>query len=438
MDSWMPQTNRRSGIASLPGWMASLPNSSRRALCGALPVGVLPLIETDWRLWSRSSQRPPEGDWATWLFLGGRGAGKTRAGAEWLTMRARAGRRLALVGPTLHDVREVMIDGPSGLRAIAPPGRRPVYEVSRRRLVWPNGAVAQAFSAEDPESLRGPQFHDAWADEFCAWRKPGEVLAMLRMGLRLGDDPRLAVTTTPKPQAALRTLMAEPSAVTTRAATAENEANLSAGFRAGLKTLYGGTRLEAQELDGQVLDLDGGLWTHEMLARARGRAPEDLETVVIGLDPSTTAGGDACGIVVVGRRGGTAYVLADETLKGRSPSAWAARVAELAAVHEADWVVAETNQGGQMVDQLLTMARCGARVKPVHASASKRVRAEPVAALYEQGRVVHCGAFPELEEELMGFGDPTFGRSPDRADALVWAVGHLLLTARGAPRLRAL
>lgn len=411
--------------------------STRRKLLAAIRPALEILIRTDWRLWARPAQRPPDGAWTSWLFLGGRGAGKTRAGAEWLSGRAAPGARLALVGPTLHDVREVMIEGPSGLRAVAAPWRRPVYETSRRRLVWPNGAVAYAFSAEDADSLRGPQFHAAWGDEFCAWRKPGEVLAMLRMGLRLGDDPRLAVTTTPRPIQALKTLMAEPGTVTTRAGTAANRWNLSANFLQGLEALYGGTRLAAQELEGRILAEDGALWTEAMLSACRGRAPPDFERVVVGLDPPATAGDDACGIVVVGRFEGRAYVLADRTVRGLRPRDWARKAAETVAEFEADWVIAEVNQGGDMVEDLLKIAKCGARVKSVFASRGKRARAEPVAALYEQDRVIHCAAMPALEHELLTIGGET-GFSPDRADALVWAVSHLLLDRQGAPRLRPL
>ncbi|MFN5480714.1 MAG: terminase large subunit domain-containing protein, partial [Brevundimonas sp.] len=258
-------------------------------------------LRLEWRGHAGTAQMPPDGPWRTWLFMGGRGAGKTRAGAEWLSARAKTEARLALVGPTLHDVREVMIEGPSGLKAVAPRAERPTYEASRRRLVWPGGAMAYAFSAEDPESLRGPQFHAAWADELAAWRQPEAVLAMLRLGLRLGDDPRLAITTTPKAIRAVRTLLDEPGCVVTRAATAENADNLSSGFLEGLQALYGGTRLAAQELDGLVLEPDGSLWTAEILAACRGKPDGALERVVVAVDPPATRGGDACGIVVAGR-----------------------------------------------------------------------------------------------------------------------------------------
>ena len=415
-----------------------MPSSRLRKALASLDQTQLRLVETDWNGWSHAAQRPPESDWATWLFLGGRGAGKTRAGAEWLTRQARPGARLALVGPTLHDVREVMIEGPSGLRAIAPWSRRPVYEISRRRLVWPNGAVAHAFSAEDPESLRGPQFHAGWADEFCAWKRPGDALAMLRLGMRLGGDPRLVITTTPKPMAALTRLMAEPTSVATHAPTRANARNLSRGFLAGLEALYGGTRLAAQEVEGLVLGSGEALWTQALLDRCRGGTPRDFRKVVVGLDPTTTAEGDSCGIVVVGLAEGKAWVLADESVSGKRPRDWAHAVARTVARHEADWVIAETNQGGQMVEDLLKVAKCGARIKPVFATRSKRARAEPVALLYDQGRVIHCGYFEKLEDELMGLGLGTGEASPDRADALIWAVSHLLLNTRNSPSIRSL
>jgi phage terminase large subunit-like protein len=383
-------------------------------------------------------QVPPEKAWATWLFLGGRGAGKTFAGAAWMIEQAEMVGRLALVGPTFHDVREVMIEGPSGLRALSPPDARPRWEASRRRLVWPNGATAYAFSAEDPDSLRGPQFHAAWADEFCAWPKPAETLAMLRFGLRLGADPRLVVTSTPRPLRALKTLMAEPGVAMTRAATSANAGNLAPAFLRTLETLYGGTRLAAQELDGVIVETDGGLFRAEDLARCRAAKPARLDRVVVAVDPPATAGGDACGIMVVGRRDDRAFVLADETARGLSPAGWAARAVAAARLWTADALVAEANQGGDMVRSVLAQADPPCRVKLVRASVGKRARAEPVAALYEQGRVLHCGAFVALEEELMALGSGDLEHSPDRADALVWAVSELMLGLPGRPRLRSL
>ncbi len=406
-----------------------------------LPLSALRGLRRDWRWEAHAGQIAPAGDWTTWVVLGGRGGGKTRAGAEWVADRAAEDGRIALVGQSLHDVREVMIEGPSGIRALPrfSIGGRPGWEASRRRLVWPNGAVALAFSAEDPEALRGPQFGAAWADEWCAWRRPGETLALLRMGLRLGERPRLVATTTPKPLAALRRLLKEPGVVRTDLPTRVNAANLSAGFVEGLEAVYGGTRLAAQELDGQVVDGDGALFTHAMIAAARaaGEAAPACDRVVAAVDPPCSEGGDACGIVVVGRSGGVAQVLADRSAAGLSPQAWGARAARAAAEFGARRIVAEANQGGRMVEAVLQAAGAPCPVKLVHARYGKRVRAEPVAALYEQGRVMHRGHFPELEEELLGLGCDG-GGSPDRADALVWAVTELLLGGGGGagPRIR--
>ncbi|WP_240623180.1 DNA-packaging protein [Brevundimonas lutea] len=397
------------------------------------------------RRWDQNThQLPPEGEWLTWLMLGGRGAGKTYAGAEWLAMQARMDNaRLALVGPTLHDVREVMVEGPSGLRATPEGVERPRWEQSRRRLVWDHsGAVAQAFSAEDAESLRGPQFHAAWADEFCAWREPEAVLANLRLGLRLGVAPRLVVTTTPKPIRALRRLMAEAGTEVTRGGTVENVANLSPGFLANLKALYGGTRLETQELDGLVVEDGGALFKAEDMRRARdagrGDWPERFEKIVVAVDPPASAHGDACGIVAAGRAGAEIWVLADRSVRGCSPEAWAGAVKRTAEVVEADLILAEANQGGEMVKAVLDQAGVTRPIRLAHATRGKRTRAEPVALLYEQGRVAHGDALGELEEELMALGSedgPT--RSPDRADALVWAVSELMRAPGGeGPRVR--
>lgn len=414
------------------------------------------------------AQIAPAGDWRTWLFLGGRGAGKTLAGASWLAEMAERCGRLALVGPTLHDVREVMIGGPSGLMALDRWGRgaRPAYAPSRRRLVFPNGAEAHVFSAEDPDSLRGPQFAAAWADEYAAWGgRAEETLAMLRMGLRLPLDdgapgvegaraesargasvspPRLCVTTTPRPTAAMRRLRGEAGLVETRAATAENAEFLAPGFLEGLNALYGGTRRAAQELEGKVVEAEGSLFTAEMMERASadGVSPADFERVVVAVDPTATAGGCACGIVVVGRsrlRGNDdvsmAWVLDDRSAAGLSPQGWAARAVRAADDWKAQAIVAETNQGGEMVAAVLAAAGAGDRYRPVRASVGKRARAEPVAALYEQGRVRHARRFEALEEELMALGED--GGANDRADALVWAVTELMLgRRREGPRVR--
>ena len=385
-------------------------------------------------------QTTPESDWRTWLMLGGRGAGKTFAGAFWLHELARktGGLTLALVGPALHDVREVMVEGPSGVKGLAAQCDRPRWEAGRKRLVWNSGSVAYAFSAEDPDSLRGPQFHAAWADEFCAWREPERVIETLRFGLRRGAAPRLVVTTTPRPIPALKRLMAEPDLATSRGGTDANAGHLSPTFLAHLRRLYGGTRLEAQELEGLVVEGDGALFRAEDLARARGSRPGRLDRITVAVDPPASAHGDACGIIAAVRLDGRVYVLADRSQRGLSPLGWARRAVAVARELGAGDIVAEANQGGEMVRTILAQAGCDVPIRLVHASRAKRARAEPVAALYEQGRVIHCAAMPGLEEELMALGAEETRHSPDRADALVWAVTHLLLDRATGPRLRVL
>ena len=417
--------------AAAPEPLFPFPKEDEAAKCGEAFV-------SRWREIAHAAQLPPQGAWATWLFQGGRGAGKTRAGAEWLAARAaNAPGLFALVGPTQHDVREVMVDGVSGLRNL--PGReRPAYERSRRRLLWANGSVAYAFSAEEPERLRGPQFEAAWADEFCIWPRPSETLAILRMGLRLGLTPQLVVTTTPKPIPALRALRAEASCVVTQAATVVNAGHLSPSFLDGLHALYGGTRLAAQELDGLLLEGDGALWKLADLERARGGArPAKCERVVVGVDPPAGSGGSACGIVVAGRVGERFFVLADRSALGLSPLGWANVVSAAAKEFGASEIVAEANQGGDMVRAVLAQAGAPCGVRLVHASHTKRVRAEPIALLYEQGRVAHCGAFAALEEELLALGAAESEGLLDRADALVWALTALMSGGQG-PRVRLL
>lgn len=385
-------------------------------------------------------QIAPPDPWTTWLLLGGRGAGKTRAGAEWVRSLAREPVRIALVGPTHHSTREVMVEGESGLLNIGGHDERPRFEPTRRRLVWPSGAIGQLFTAEEADRLRGPQFHHAWADEFCSWKAPSEVLAMLRFGLRLGQQPRLMVTTTPRPIRALRSLMAEPLTRHARAPTAANQAFLAPAFIADLQKLYGGTRLAAQELDGIIVeDSEAALWRAGELEACRGPRPADLERVIVGVDPSVSLDGDACGIIVVGLAADRGYVLSDATQPGRSPMGWARRVCDVARRWAADEIVAEANQGGEMVRTVLAAAEPPCPVRLVHARLGKRARAEPVAALYEQGRVTHCGSFSLLEEELMALGSEDLLHSPDRADALVWALSALMIEPRRRqPRIQVL
>ena len=427
------------GIASL----AALPPPIRTGFTQKLTRREARTLEACWRFWARADQLAPEGGWTTWLMLGGRGAGKTRAGAEWVMEEVESGRagRIALVGETLSDVREVMIDGPSGLRGMARADMRPRYEVSRKRLLWPNGAVAYVFSAGEPESLRGPQFDAAWGDELAKWRHAEAAWDMLQFGLRLGTRPRQVMTTTPRPVPLLKRLIADPQTAVTRAATAANRVNLADGFFRSVIARYEGTRLGRQELDAELIeDNPDALWTRETIERGRLRDARDFVRVVVAVDPpaSSGAGADECGIVCAGLGAdGRAYVIDDRSMGRLSPLAWAKRVAGCYRAHEADRIVAEANNGGEMVAQVMRQEMPDAPIRLVHATRGKRLRAEPVAALYERGLVHHVGAFAKLEDQMC---DWTPGaRSPDRLDALVWALTELMLSGEaGEPKVRRL
>jgi phage terminase large subunit-like protein len=395
-----------------------------------------------WEDIARPEQIPPVGDWLVWLFLAGRGAGKTRSASEWVLEKARTpGMRIALVGRTPADVRDVMIEGESGIIACARPGETPIYEPSKRRLTWPNGSIASAFSAETPSSLRGPQFHYAWADEAAAWTDAGkgDVLDTawnnLMLGLRLGENPQCAVTTTPKPNKLTRTIMERATTIISRGSTYDNLKNLAPAFKANVLAAYEGTRIGAQELNGELLDdVEGALWTLGMIEQARVTTHPDLQRVVVSVDPSGGAGkgSDEQGIVVAGKGvDGEWYVLADRSCK-LSPHGWASRA--IAAYYEfgADRIVAERNFGGDMVVETITNLDNKVPVKMVTASRGKVQRAEPVAALYEQGRVHHVGPDLSVLEDQMTTWTPTNGTSPDRMDALVWAVTDLALGGQGS------
>jgi len=392
----------------------------------------------EWLVWARPEQLPPAGEWTTWLYMGGRGTGKTRAGAEWIRARVTSGigRHIALVASTAADGRNVMIEGESGLLAIAPARDRPVFEPSKRRLTWPNGAIATLFSAEQPEALRGPQHDTAWCDELAKWKHLARAWDNLQLGLRLGMLPRQVITTTPRALAGLKAIMARSDTVMTRGTSYDNRANLAPTWFAEIIRRYEGTRFGRQELNAELLDdVQGALWTRAMLDAARlahDTVPPAMARVVVGVDPSGTGGGDArasIGIVAAGKGiDGLGYVLADFTC-ALSPAGWGRRVAEAVSAHKADCVVAEANFGGAMVESVLSTANVGARVKMVTASRGKIVRAEPIAALYEQNRVRHVGAFSALEDQLVALTtDGYVGEgSPDRADAMIWALTELML-----------
>ena len=436
--------------AALVDWYASLREDEADAL------GLY------WRLWARPEQLPPPDDWDTWLICAGRGFGKTRAGAEWVRMIARTNRhaRIALVGASLAEVRSVMIEGESGILAVCAPNNAPQWEPSLRRLSWASGARGYCYSAAEPESLRGPQHSHAWCDEIAKWDNAGERATAawdnLQMGLRLGEHPRVAATTTPRSVPLVRRLLEEGEAgdvAVTRGTTWDNEGNLPTRFVNRMRRQFARTTLGRQELDGELLtDIEGALWTRALLetgrttppplqGRGSGGGARNLTRIVIGVDPPASAHGDACGIVVCGvDEEGLATVLADESVERASPEKWARAVARAAEKWEADRVIAEANQGGAMVESVLRAADVSLPVKLVHASRGKAARAEPVAALYEAGRVHHAGLFAKLEDQLCGLmiggGYEGPGRSPDRADALVWALTELMLGRSGRPRVR--
>lgn len=397
-------------------------------------------------IWALDHQLPPEGNWKSWVIMGGRGAGKTRAGAEWVRsmvegarpMDAGRARRVALVAETYDQGRDVMVFGESGIMSCSPPDRMPVWEATKRRLVWPNGAEARLFSANDPDALRGPQFDAAWADELAKWPKGQDTWDMLQFALRLGDHPQQCVTTTPQNVQVLKRLLNNPSTVTTHAPTEANRGHLADSFLEEVRTRYAGTRLARQELDGVLLeDADGALWTGEILEGARVASLPEFDRVVVAVDPPVTGTGrsDECGIVAVGvvTRGPVqdwrAYVLEDATIQGASPVGWARRAITAMERWGADRLVAEVNQGGDMVESVIRQVDAQAPVKKVHASRGKVARAEPVAALYEQGRVKHHGDLGQLEEQMCQMTAQGFeGKgSPDRVDALVWALTEAMI-----------
>jgi phage terminase large subunit-like protein len=404
-------------------------------------------IPTDWSWWQRDDQAPPSGDWRLWLVMAGRGFGKTRMGAEWV--RAEAERNpaahIALIGATMGEVRSIMIEGQSGLLAISPDDNRPKFEPSLRQLTWENGAKATLYSASEPESLRGPAHSQAWADEVGKWGYDQSTWDNLMMTMRVGSNPQIVATTTPRPTPLMKRLIAEEGIAITRGATAANHRFLPPAWLSALDKLYGGTRTGRQELGGEWLEeIEGALWSPELLDRCRALQTPPLRRIVIGVDPPAGSKGDACGIIAVGKgEDDKAYVLADHSVSGRSPEGWARAVAEAADLWQADRVIAEVNNGGDMVRSTLMAANISLPFKAVHATRSKTARAEPVQTLYQAGRAFHAGRFAELEDELCGLiagGDYAGpGRSPDRADALVWAMTELMLGAAGkVPRVRCL
>ncbi|MCV6593742.1 MAG: terminase family protein [Silicimonas sp.] len=463
MSPMPPSISTPSGIRSGASLIASAPPETQSEFLESLSPEEVRALPYLFDFWALPHQVAPEGDWKTWVILGGRGAGKTRAGAEWVRAQvegarpgdAGAARRVALVGETFDQARDVMVFGESGLLAASPPDRRPRWEAGKRQLVWPNGAVAKVYSAHDYEGLRGPQFDAAWVDELAKWPKAEEAWTMLQFALRLGDHPQQVVTTTPRNVPVLKRILGAESSVMTHAPTVANRAHLAASFLSEIERQFGGTRQGRQEIEGLLIeDVEGALWTRGMLdAAGLHHGDPDLagpfDRIVVAVDPPMSAreASDECGIVVAGmclgatRRDWRAVVLADVSLAGASPVTWARAVVEAYDAYGADRVVAEVNQGGNLVAEVIAQVDAGVPVKAVHASRGKAARAEPVAALYEQGRVRHLRGLGALEAQMgLMTRDGFEGRgSPDRVDALVWALTELMIRpVEARPRVRSL
>lgn len=417
---------------SLRHSLLSLTQEQRARLLTSLPDDVAATILHDWQIWARDKQLPPPGDWSKWQLLTGRGWGKNRTAAEWVTAKARAmpGSRGALVARTAADARDTMAEGEAGLVNIAPPDFEPDYEPSKRRITWPNGSQATLFSGEEPDALRGPSHHWAWADETASWKYPKEAWSNLMFGLRLGRHPQVVITTTPRPVALVKSLIADPDCVTVRGTTYENKANLAPSFFSEIVRTYEGTRLGRQELNAEILDDNpGAMLTRDTLEATRVTRMPMLTRVVVGVDPEATASETSAetGIVVAGLgTDGHGYVIDDATIKG-SPATWGAAVVAAYHRHRGDRIVAEVNQGGDAIEYVIRSVDPNVSYRAVHASRGKQARAEPVSALFEQGRIHMVGTFAELEDQLVEWVPASGQPSPDRLDALVWAIYDLML-----------
>ncbi len=454
-------TSPKHALRSGADWLASAPLATQEAFLGELSEAELIALPWMFDFWALPHQIPPlDVDWRTWVIMGGRGAGKTRAGSEWVRSMVEgdrpdeAGRasRVALVGETIDQAREIMVMGESGILACSPPDRRPHWEATRKRLVWPNGAMAQIFSAHEPEALRGPPFDAAWVDELGKWKKAEEAWDMLQFALRLGEMPQQVVTTTPRNVGVLKDILQAESTVVTTAPTDANRAYLPASFLEEVYGRYAGTRLGRQELDGVLLDdIEGALWTGAMIEAAQVSVLPKFDRIVVAVDPpvTSTSRSDECGIVVAGvvmqgpPSDWRAVVLEDASVGGKTPLEWARAAIAARERHGAERLVAEVNQGGQMIETLLRQIDPMVPYRAVHATRDKTTRAEPIAALYEQGRIGHVRGLGALEDQMCQMAVTGYqGKgSPDRVDALVWALTELVLVPAANwrdPRIRIL
>jgi phage terminase large subunit-like protein len=435
--------------AALMARLRSLAPEHRRSAIEAAGEVAVMAFDEEWQVWVHGGQLPPHDDWLVWVIMGGRTFGKTRAGAEWISAMARAHpeARIALVAANPAEARKVMVEGRSGLLAVARQAERRTmrWEPGLKRLTFASGAVAFTYSGADGEDLRGDEHHFAWCDELAKWRRAESAWANLMLSLRAGERPRLVVTTTPRPVPAMRLVLATPGTVVTRGTSWDNP-HVARHAVEAMARMNAGTRLERQELLGELVeDVEGSLWPHALLEACRSSPMprESLKRVVIGVDPPVTAGGDQCGIVACGLDANDcAHVLGDHSVGGLSPEQWARKVAGAAEKWRADRIVAEGNQGGEMVEAVLRGAGIRLRVKRVHARLAKGRRAEPIAAFFESGEAKLAGRFPELVTQMGGLvvgGDYQGPGSPDRADAMVWAMTELLLgPVRAEPRITVL
>ena len=438
-------------------YFASLPVEEQQTLLAGMSEQEKAALKWNWKFWARPNQLPPEGSWNTWLVLAGRGFGKTRMGAEWIRQSVCGSTpmapppsgyaRIALIAETAADARDVMVLGDSGILESHPKDFRPEWSPTNRRLTWPNGVQAWVYNATEPDQLRGPQHHAAWVDELAKFQYMQETWDQCQFGLRLGSHPRCLVTTTPRPLPLIKKLVEDPDTFVTRGSTFDNAGNLAKPFLKQIEDRYGGTRLGRQELEGEILgDIPGALWNRSAIDENRLKeAPVDLEQVLVAVDPAASSqeGSDENGIVVVGLARDTdgyarGYILEDGSLRG-TPEEWARKAIHLYRKWSADKIIAEKNNGGEMVSTVLKSVDRSVPVKLVHASRGKIVRAEPISALYEQGRIHHCGRFDKLEDQMCTFSIDNIRNSstgsPDRVDALVWGLTEIFEKIAGRKRL---
>ena len=413
--------------------LAKLPKEVRNDFIDSLSEDEIKGVLYNWEWWARPEQLEPVGDWTFWLVKAGRGFGKTRTGAEWIRKREEQGfNRIGLIAPTAADCRDIMIEGESGILAVSPPWNRPLYEPSKRRLTWPSGIIATTYSAEEPDRLRGPQHEILWCDEIGHWKYP-EAWDMAKLGLRLGSNPQAIITTTPKPVRIVRELIKDKDCVMTGGNTYENIVNLAASFYKTIVSKYEGTRLGRQEIHAELLeDTPGALWTRKIIEDLRVKKAPELVRIVVAIDPAVTSGEESSETgIIIGGLGvdGHGYVLQDLSCRLR-PNMWAKRAIDGYENWEADRIIGEVNNGGDLVEAIIRTIDEDIPYQKVWASRGKRTRAEPISALYEQGKIHHVGIFSDLEDQQCSFLPEGSGVSPDRVDALVWLFTFLMFEAK--------